>query len=66
MNKYFKYTALTAIALAAAAQAGHAQEAVTEVAEVIASPEPSEYTVWILNSLLLLIGAFAMSWRRRR
>ena len=62
MNKYLKYTALTAIALAAAAQAGHAQEAVTEVAEVIASPEPSEYTVWILNSLLLLIGGFLVMW----
>jgi ammonium transporter, Amt family len=62
MNKLFMYSALTALALAAAAHAGLAQEATDAVEALATGAEPSEHTVWILNSLLLLIGGFLVMW----
>ncbi|WP_424933261.1 ammonium transporter [Amaricoccus macauensis] len=55
MNKFFKCSAVAALALGAATQAGFAQEAA-------ASVDPAEHTVWILNTLLFLIGGFLVMW----
>ncbi|MEM8569893.1 MAG: ammonium transporter [Pseudomonadota bacterium] len=61
MSKFLKYSALTALALAAATQTGLAQEA-EEVVEVVASLDPAEHTVWILNTFLFLVAGFLVMW----
>jgi ammonium transporter, Amt family len=61
MSKLFKFSALSALALAAAAQAGFAQEA-GAVVEAVTDPAPAEQTVFIFNTLLLLIGGFLVMW----
>jgi ammonium transporter, Amt family len=58
MSNQFKYSVLSALALGATAQAGFAQEA----AAVAADPAPADQTVFIFNTLLLLMGGFLVMW----
>ncbi|WP_333832131.1 ammonium transporter [Rubrimonas sp.] len=59
MNRIISLFALAAALLAGPALAQDATEA---VAELVASPDPAAHTVWILNTLLFLIGGFLVMW----